>query len=116
MRLAEPAALSRAAIALVMSTGALHIEMTHSAIIRESAKNYLPSLLVAAIALDHRRQLTPYRTFTDCFGSALCADLPLGPAHICMSTAVQLENQPVSAIRCKRGKSNRACARESGIY
>jgi hypothetical protein len=85
------------------------VETARSAIIRESLANDLPSLLVAAITIDHRRQLTRYRAFTDCVGSALGADLSLGPAQIRMSTAAQLDGQsfatmPASAHRKLRAK------------
>jgi hypothetical protein len=87
----------------------LFIESARSTIIRESVSNDLPSLLVAAIAVDHRRQLTRYRTFTDCLGSALGSDLSLGPAQIRMSTAARLDgksftNMPATAHRRLRAQ------------
>jgi hypothetical protein len=84
------------------------IDTARSAIIRESESNDLPGLLVAAIAVDHRRQLTPFRTFTDCFGSALGADLSLGPAQIRMSTAAQLDGQSYSTMPATTHRELRA--------
>jgi hypothetical protein len=89
------------------------IDATSSALIRESERSDLPSLLVAAIAVDHRRQLTRYRTFTDCFGSALGADLSLGPAQIRMSTAAQLNGQSLSTMSAAAHRRLRAQLLES---
>ena len=101
-QLAKPSGISAASCTPLLFRKAVDepkfIEMTRGAIIRESESHELPSLLVAAIALDHRRQLTPYRTFTDCFGSALGADLSLGPAQIRMSTAAQLDGYTFSTM------------------
>jgi hypothetical protein len=89
------------------------IQTARDAIIRESASNDLPSLLVAAIVLDHRRQLTPYRTFTDCFGSALGANLSLGPAQIRMSTAAQLDGRSFTAMSATAQRALRALLLET---
>jgi hypothetical protein len=89
------------------------IETARSAIIRESESNDLPSLLVAAIAVDHWRQLTRYRTFTDCFGSALGADLSLGPAQIRMSTAAQIDGQSFSTLSATTHRRLRALLLET---
>ena len=95
--LVKPSGLSAVSCTPILFRSAMDepqfIERARSTIIRESASNDLPSLLVAAIAVDHRRQLTRYRTFTDCVGSALGADLSLGPAQIRLSTAAQLDGQ-----------------------
>lgn len=84
------------------------IQTAASAILRESEVNDLPSLLVAAVALDHWRELTPYRAFTDCFGSALGADLSLGPAQIRMSTAAELDGQSFSNMSAPAHRTLRA--------
>jgi hypothetical protein len=84
------------------------VETVRSTIIRESKTNDLPSLLVAAIAVDHRRQLTRYRAFTDCLGSALGADLSLGPAQIRMSTAAQLDGQSFATMSASAHRKLRA--------
>jgi hypothetical protein len=108
-RLVKPSGLSAASCTPILfrkdSGEPQFIEAARSAIIRESERNDLPSLLVAAIAVDHRRQLTRYRTFTDCFGSALGANLSLGPAQIRMSTAAQLDGQsfPTMSVTAHRG-------------
>lgn len=89
------------------------IEGAKDAIARESEGNDLPGLLVAAIVLDHRRQLTPYRTFTDCFGSALGRNLSLGPAQIRMSTAAQLDGQSLSRMSATAYRNLRAALLET---
>ena len=89
------------------------IESARSAIIRESESNDLPSLLVAAIAIDHRRQSTRSTAFTDCFGSALGADLSLGPAQIRMSTAAQLDGQSFSNLSATTHRRLRALLLET---
>jgi hypothetical protein len=101
-RLVKPSALSAASCTPILfrkiQGEQQFIEAVRSAIVRESARNDLPGLLVAAVALDHRRELTRYRTFTDCFGSALGADLSLGPAQMRMSTAAELDGQSLSTM------------------
>jgi len=89
------------------------IGAAQSAIVRESERNDLPSLLVAAITVDHRRQLTRYRTFTDCFGSALGADLSLGPAQVRMSTAARLDGQSFSTMSATAYRRLRALLLET---
>jgi hypothetical protein len=84
------------------------IETARSTIIRESMNNDLPGLLVAAIAIDHRRQVTRYRAFTDCLGSALGADLSLGPAQIRMSTAAQLDGHSFATMSATAHRRLRA--------
>lgn len=102
MRLVKPSALSAAACFSTPFRNAADepqfIDAARSAIMRESDRHDLPSLLVAAVAVDHLRQLSPYRAFTDCFGSALGKDLSLGPAQIRMSTAAQLDGQSFSTM------------------
>jgi hypothetical protein len=101
-RLVKASGLSAASCTPILFRKAMgepqFIETARSAIIRESVNNDLPSLLVAAITLDHRRQLTRHRTFTDCLGSALGADLSLGPAQIRMSTAAHLDGHAYSTM------------------
>jgi hypothetical protein len=84
------------------------LETARSAILRASEANDLPGILVAAIALDHRRELTSFRAFTDCFGSALGADLSLGPAQIRMSTAAELDGQSFSTMSASAHRTLRA--------
>jgi hypothetical protein len=116
-RLVRPSGLSAAACTPILFRKAMDepqfIETARSAIIRESESNDLPSLLVAAIAVDHRRQLTPHRAFTDCFGSALGADLSLGPAQIRMSTAAQLDGKSLSTMSATAHRELRAMLLET---
>jgi hypothetical protein len=111
-RLVKPSGLSAASCTPILFRKTMgetqFIETARSAIIRESLSNDLPSLLVAAITLDHRRQLTRHRTFTDCLGSALGADLSLGPAQIRMSTAAQLDGQSFSTMSATAHRGLRA--------
>lgn len=74
------------------------VSQLRDAIVHQSEINDLPSALVAAVIVDHQRQLTSYRAFTDCFGSALGADLSLGPAQIRMSTAAQLDGNDLNGM------------------
>lgn len=111
-QLVKPSGLSAASCVPILFRKAMgepqFIETARSAINRESASNDLPSLLVAAIAVDHRRQLTRYRAFTDCFGSAFGADLSLGPAQMRMSTAAELDGQSFSAMSATAHRGLRA--------
>jgi hypothetical protein len=52
--------------------------------------------------------LTRRRAFTDCFGSALGADLSLGPAQIRMSTAARLNDQSFSTLSARAHRALRA--------
>lgn len=62
--------------------------------IRGTSATYdLPASLVAAVVADHLRQQTAFRDFTDCAGSALGANLSLGPGQIRMSTAAALQRR-----------------------
>jgi hypothetical protein len=101
-QLARPSVLAAASCTPILfrrtTDESRFIQAARSAIVRESERNDLPRLLVAAVALDHWRELTPYRTFTDCFGSALGADLSLGPAQLRMSTAAELDGQSFSVM------------------
>lgn len=111
-QLVKPSGLSAVSCAPILFSKAMgepqFIESARSAIIRESGSNDLPGLLVAAIAVDHRRQLTRYRAFTDCFGSAFGADLSLGPAQIRMSTAAQLDGESFSTMSAPAHRRLRA--------
>ena len=111
-RLVKPSGLSTALCVPSLLRPAMDdskfVETARSTVIRESQTNDLPSLLVAAIAIDHRRQLTRYRAFTDCLGSALGADLSLGPAQIRMSTAAQLDGQSFATMSATAHRKLRA--------
>jgi hypothetical protein len=111
-KLIKPSGLSAVSCTPILFRTAMSepqfIETARNAIIRESVSNDLPSLLVAAIALDHQRQLTRHRTFTDCIGSAIGSDLSLGPAQIRMSTAAQLDGQSFSTMSATDHRELRA--------
>lgn len=69
------------------------------AIVSASRRHGLPPEMVAAIIHGHQPGLTPFRRLTDCAGSALGADLSLGPAQIRISTAASgdgLATNPLS--------------------
>lgn len=110
--LVKPSALSAATCTPILFRKVMgepqFLETARNAIIRESERTDLPGLLVAAVAVDHRRELTRYRTFTDCFGSALGADLSLGPAQIRMSTAAERDGQSFSTMSAAAHRRLRA--------
>jgi hypothetical protein len=84
------------------------VQLNKQAIMNE-AKNFdLPPELLAAIIYNHQRDLTSFRKFTDCFGSALGGDYSLGPAQVRISTAIQSENRHIDAITPKEFKVYRA--------
>jgi hypothetical protein len=116
-RLVKPSGIAAVSCTPILfrkaSTESQFIEGAKGAIARESERNDLPGLLVAAIVVDHRRQLTPYRTFTDCFGSALGKDLSLGPAQMRMSTAAQLDGQSFSRMSATAHRNLRAMLLET---
>lgn len=120
-RLARPSGLSAVACTPILLRRAVgerqFIDTARNAIFREAESNDLPGLLIAAVAVDHRRQLTRYRTFTDCLGSALGADLSLGPAQLRMSTAAQLDGLSFSTMSATAHRDLRArlLATESNI-
>ena len=69
-----------------------------SAFIVEAKQANLPPELLAAIVADHHAALTVVRRFTDCAGSALGADLSLGPAQVRISTAVRIDAASYDSI------------------
>lgn len=58
----------------------------------------MPPELLAAIVADHHEALTAVRRFTDCAGSALGADLSLGPAQVRISTAARIDGASYESI------------------
>jgi hypothetical protein len=68
------------------------------AFIAEAEQVNLPPELLAAIVADHHAALTAVRRFTDCAGSALGADLSLGPAQVRISTAVRMDGASYDSI------------------
>jgi hypothetical protein len=84
------------------------VKENKQAIMNEAERFDLPPELLAAIIYNHQRDLTSFRIFTDCFGSALGRDLSLGPAQVRISTAVQSENRRLDEITPKEFKLYRA--------
>ena len=84
------------------------IQQNRHAIMNEAGNFDLPPELLAAILYDHQRDLTSFRKFTDCVGSALGGDFSLGPAQVRISTAIQSDGRRVSAITPREFKVYRA--------
>ncbi|MDX1562613.1 MAG: hypothetical protein R3305_06775 [Gammaproteobacteria bacterium] len=61
------------------------------AVVRHAPVHELPAELVAAVVINHELYLTRFRRFTDCAGSALGANVSVGPAQLRLSTAAQLD-------------------------
>lgn len=62
-------------------------------IVRSADEFDLPPELLAANVVSHEAGLTPFRAFTDCAGSAMGANLSLGPAQVRISTAALAEGR-----------------------
>jgi len=84
------------------------LALHRDAIVEQSALNNLPATLLAAVIVDHQRQLTSYREFTDCAGSALGANLSLGLGQLRISTASLLERKPLSKLSSQEFRNLRA--------
>lgn len=69
-----------------------------TAFITAAGQANLPPELLAAIVADHHAALTAVRRFADCAGSALGADLSLGPAQVRISTAVRMDGASYDSI------------------
>jgi hypothetical protein len=63
------------------------ISRYRQAIGAEAARRDLPPEILATIIHSHQQQLTSFRSFTDCAGSAMGSDLSLGLGQIRISTA-----------------------------
>lgn len=75
---------------LIGSPDPMRVITSHRDIIaREARSQDLPPELMAVIIYNHQGGLTPFRRFTDCFGSAIGYNLSLGPAQLRMSTAIE---------------------------
>lgn len=88
--------------------GAEVVARNRAAIAAEAQRQDLPPEMLAAIVFGHQRGLTPFRTFTDCAGSALGADLSLGPAQVRISTAAKADGLDPDAIPPRQFKAYRA--------
>ena len=84
------------------------VQQNKQAIMNEAKHFDLPPELLAAIIYNHQRELTSFRRFTDCFGSALGGDFSLGLAQVRISTAIQGENRHIDTITPKEFKVYRA--------
>ncbi|MEJ2245191.1 MAG: hypothetical protein P8Y80_03740 [Acidobacteriota bacterium] len=84
------------------------VRQNRQAIMNEAKHFDLPPELLAAIIYNHQRDLTSFRIFTDCVGSALGGDFSLGPAQVRISTAIQSENRRLDAITPREFKFYRA--------
>jgi hypothetical protein len=67
-------------------------------IARHAARYDLPPELLAASIVNHQLYIPRLRRFTDCFGSALGADLSLGLAQVRLSTAAKLDGEPLDSL------------------
>ncbi len=65
------------------------LALHRDAIIQESARHDLPSVLLAAVIVDHQNQQSLSGNLTDCLGSAVGVNLSLGLAQIRLGTAAQ---------------------------
>jgi hypothetical protein len=74
------------------------ITQHRDAILAEAQKYDLPPELLASIIYGHQRDLTPFRKFTDCAGSALGGDLSLGLAQIRVSNAATNDKQEFASM------------------
>lgn len=71
----------------------------HQEDIRRAAAAYdLPATLVGAVVADHLDEQTPFRDYTDCAGSALGANLSLGPGQLRLSTAAGLQGKTYAKL------------------
>jgi hypothetical protein len=69
-----------------------------SSIVRSADEFDLPPELLAANVVSHEAGLTPFRAFTDCAGSAMGANLSLGPAQVRISTAALTETRRYQSL------------------
>jgi hypothetical protein len=94
-RMVKPSAVSAAActadLVAAWPDPAAIVDRYHDTITAEASRRDLPPELVAAVIINHQRYLSRFRRFTDCFGSALGANLSLGLAQLRLSTAAQLD-------------------------
>jgi hypothetical protein len=67
-------------------------------IAEQAARHDLPPELLAAVIINHQASMSSFRHFTDCFGSALGANLSLGLAQLRLGTAAQLDGTSFDAL------------------
>jgi hypothetical protein len=80
----------------------------NDAIAMQAAVYDLPAELLAAVIVNHQRYLSSFRAFTDCFGSALGADLSLGLAQVRISTAAWIDGAPLQDLAASEYRELRA--------
>jgi hypothetical protein len=68
------------------------------AVSEQAGQNDLPPELVAAVIVNHQAHMSSFRRFTDCFGSALGANLSLGLAQLRLGTAALLDGTMLDAL------------------
>jgi hypothetical protein len=93
MRWVKPSGLSALACTTTLfrstpNTSQL-LALHRDAIIQESARHDLPSVLLAAVIVDHQNQQSLSGNLSDCLGSAVGVNLSLGLAQMRLSTAAQ---------------------------
>lgn len=75
----------------------------HESEIEEQAIiNGLPPELLAAVIINHQGGMSAWRRFTDCFGSALGANLSLGLAQVRLSTAALVDGETLASLSPRR--------------
>lgn len=70
----------------------------HDTISSQAARYDLPPELVAAVIVNHQAYLSTFRRFTDCFGSALGANLSVGLAQLRLSTVALTDGTPLTDL------------------
>lgn len=102
MQAVRPSGLAAAACAATLfrsKPDAQSLVARYRDAIADQARRYdLPAELVAAIVVDHQSQLSSYRAFTDCLGSALGANLSLGLAQVRLSTGARLDGKRLGQL------------------
>lgn len=102
LQLVKPSGLSAAACTATLFRGRPSGEEVvahhHETMAAEAARFDLPPELLAAVIVDHQIALTRFRAFTDCFGSALGANLSIGLGQMRLSTAAQLDGKLIADL------------------
>ena len=80
----------------------------HDGIAEQSARNDLPPELVAAVIVNHQVEMSSFRRYTDCAGSALGANLSIGLAQLRIGTAARLDGKEVYELSHEEYRALRA--------
>jgi hypothetical protein len=119
LRWMKPSALSAMACTTTLFRGktdaAQLLARYRQRIIEQAALHDLPAVLVAAVLVDHQNQQTSTREFTDCFGSALGANLSLGLAQMRIGTAAQLDGLSLPNLTAVQFRELRARLRNPDL-